>query len=53
LADAVGGFDNIYKLIADTFVGGNEGMVYADAAKKGFVAIKATKVRCECRKQKE
>jgi len=51
LAHAVGGFDNIYKLIANTFVGGNKGMVYVDVVKKGFVAIKATKVRYECRKK--
>jgi len=46
-----GGFDIIYYFIADTFVGGNKGMAHADVDKKGFVAIKATTVRCERRKK--
>ena len=38
------GDDFIFKLIADTFVGTNNGLVFADVQKKGFVAVKVTKV---------
>lgn len=44
LMGPLGGLDNVYKLIADNFVGINNGLVFADIQKKGFVAIKATKV---------
>mmetsp|Transcript_7305 Transcript_7305/g.13864 ORF Transcript_7305/g.13864 Transcript_7305/m.13864 type:complete len:198 (-) Transcript_7305:493-1086(-) len=44
LVGPLGGVDNAFKLVADNFVGINAGLVYADIQKKGFVAIKATKV---------
>lgn len=44
LSGALGGMENAYKLVADNFVGINKGLVFANVHKKGFVAIKATKV---------
>jgi alkaline phosphatase D len=44
LVGPLGGQDNVYKLIADNFVGINTGLVFADIQKKGFVAVKATQV---------
>ena len=35
---------DFYKALADSFIANNKGLVYADVLKKGFVAIKATKV---------
>lgn len=45
LEPAVGGTEASYKLIADSFMAENPGLKYADVYKKGFVAVKATKVR--------
>ena len=45
LSEALGGMDNVYKLASDTFVGRNSGLKYNDIHRKGFVAVKATKVR--------
>lgn len=44
LADLVGGMDGAFKLVSDAFIKANHGLKYADVQKKGFVAIKATKV---------
>lgn len=45
LSAALGGALDVHKLTSDTFVGRNPGMKYNDILHKGFVAVKATKVR--------
>ncbi len=45
LADALDGVEASFKLISDSFLVENPGLKYADVYKKGFVAVKATKVR--------
>ncbi len=45
LSQALGGALDVYKLASDTFVGRNSGMKYNEIFRKGFVAVKATKVR--------
>lgn len=45
LSQALGGALDVHKLASDTFVGRNSGMKYNDILRKGFVAVKATKVR--------
>ena len=45
LSAALGGALDVHKLVSDTFVGRNSGLKYNDIKRKGFVAVKATKVR--------
>ena len=44
LEGVLGGVQGTMELIANTTVGRNKGLVYADVINKGFVAVKATKV---------
>ncbi len=45
LSAALSGALDVYKLASDTFVGRNDGLKYNEILRKGFVAVKATKVR--------
>ena len=45
LSEALGGALDVHKLASDTFVGRNSGTKYNEILRKGFVAVKATKVR--------
>ena len=45
LSESFGGTVDVFKLASDTFVGQNSGLKYNEILRKGFVAVKATKVR--------
>ena len=45
LSEDFGGTVDVFKIASDTFVGQNSGLKYNEILRKGFVAVKATKVR--------
>jgi alkaline phosphatase D len=45
VAAFLGGIENAFQICEDSLTGSNEGLMYAEISRKGFVAVKATKVR--------